>query len=314
MLFILYLLHCSCSYEWFLTIKIIQECISFSISHLYQSVTQFLKMKTTISILGCGWLGLPLGKYLVEKGFAVKGSVTSEETFPVLEQYGLVPTKLILSPELQGENTRSFFACDLLIVSFPPERRPDIEEYLPAQLQSLIAHIIRNKVPKVLFISSTSVYPDVNREVFEHENLPASKGSGKALKIAENMLLEQSAFVTTVLRFGGLVGYDRLPGRYLAAKKEVPNADAPVNLIHRDDCIEIIYQLISQDIWGEVFNACADEHPLRKDYYRQAALRIGLEPPVFSSEGSSTYKIVNSDKLKRRLNYTFKYADPIKML
>jgi nucleoside-diphosphate-sugar epimerase len=271
-------------------------------------------MKPTISILGCGWLGLPLGKYLVEKGFLVKGSVTSEETFPVLEQYGLVPTKLILSPELQGENTESFFSCDLLIISFPPERRADIEEYLPVQLQSLITHIIRNKVPKVLFISSTSVYPDVNREVFEHENLSATKGSGKALKIAENMLLEQSAFVTSVLRFGGLVGYDRLPGRYLASKKDVPNADAPVNLIHRDDCVEIIYQLISQEIWGEVFNACADEHPLRKDYYRQAALQVGLEPPVFSSQGSNTYKIVNSDKLKRSLNYTFKYPDPIKML
>jgi 3-hydroxyisobutyrate dehydrogenase-like beta-hydroxyacid dehydrogenase len=31
----------------------------------------------SISILGCGWLGVPLAKHLIQKGFSVKGSVTS---------------------------------------------------------------------------------------------------------------------------------------------------------------------------------------------------------------------------------------------
>lgn len=271
-------------------------------------------MKLTISILGCGWLGLPLGHYLSQRGHMVKGSVISTEMFPGLEKVGISPSLLVLSPDLLGENVESFFSCDVLIVTFPPERRADIEEYLPAQISSLIKHIDRNRIRKVLFVSSTSVYPDLNREVYEHEALLPEKGSGRALKAVEDILLEQKEFATTVLRFGGLVGYDRLPGKYLASKKDVSNADVPVNLIHRDDCIEIIYQIIVQDIWGEVFNACADEHPLRRDYYLHAALQAGLEPPVFSSHGTSTYKIVNSEKLKTSLNYTFKYPDPIKML
>lgn len=271
-------------------------------------------MSLTISILGCGWLGLPLGNYLCQKGFQVKGSVTSKEMFPALKQAGITPSLLILSSELSGENLDSFFLCDVLIVSFPPERRADIEGYLSAQFRSLIEHINKKRVSKVLFVSSTSVYPDLNREVYEHENLLSAKGSGRALKVVEDMLLEQKEFATTVLRFGGLVGYDRLPGRYLAFKKDMSNADAPVNLIHQDDCIEIIYQLIRQDKWGEVFNACTDEHPLRRDYYHQAAVLEGLEPPVFSSHGTSTYKIVNSEKLKASLGYTFIHPDPIKML
>ena len=271
-------------------------------------------MASTISILGCGWLGLPLGIYLKQKGFQVKGSVTLEEMLPGLEEAGISPSLLVLSPELTGKNLESFFACDVLIVNFPPERRPDIEEYLPAQIKSLIACITKFKIPKVLFVSSTSVYPDVNREVFEDENLLPAKGSGRALKAVEDMLLKEKSFATTVLRFGGLVGYDRLPGNYLAAKKEVSNADVPVNLIHRDDCIEIIYQLIRQEVWGEVFNACADEHPLRRDYYVRAAELVGIEPPVFSSEGTSRYKIINSEKLKASLHYTFTYPDPLKML
>ena len=33
--------------------------------------------KQRISILGCGWLGLPLAKELLDRSFEVKGSTTS---------------------------------------------------------------------------------------------------------------------------------------------------------------------------------------------------------------------------------------------
>lgn len=78
--------------------------------------------------------------------------------------------------------------------------------------------------------------------------------------------MKENGFVTTDLRFSSLLGYDRLPGNYLASRKEVSIADVPVNLIHRDDCVEIIYELTREDVWGEVFNAYADEHPFRRDY------------------------------------------------
>jgi nucleoside-diphosphate-sugar epimerase len=267
-----------------------------------------------VSILGCGWLGLPLACHLIEKGINVKGSVTNADIFPVLQERGIAPYQILLSPELSGDDLDEFFRCDILIINFPPERRPDITTYHPAQIQSLIHAIIKYRIPKVLFISSTSVYPDINREVFEYEDLKPEKGSGQALKIVEDLFREQKGFVTTIVRFGGLVGYDRLPGRFLAAKKDAANANAPVNIIHRDDCIEIINHIIQREIWGEVLNACADEHPLRKDYYRQAAIQAGFEPPEFAENRHVSFKIVNSDKLKKRLNFQFKYPDPIKML
>jgi 3-hydroxyisobutyrate dehydrogenase-like beta-hydroxyacid dehydrogenase len=42
-----------------------------------------------ISILGCGWLGSPLAKSLLEKGFSVNGSTTSLEKITVLEKAGI---------------------------------------------------------------------------------------------------------------------------------------------------------------------------------------------------------------------------------
>jgi len=268
----------------------------------------------SISLLGCGWLGFPLGKFLLSQGYEVKGSVTTTEKFPLLEAAGIQPFQLILAPELQAENAQNFFQSEILIINFPPKRRPDIEEYHKAQIKALIPYIQNKQIKKVVFVSSTSVYPNLNREVFEQDDHTPEKGSGKALKTVEAMLMAENSFQTTVVRFGGLVGYDRLPGRFLASKKEVSNPDAPVNLIHQDDCIEIIFKIISQGVWGETFNACADKHPIRKDYYRQAALQIGLEPPEFAVNTETDYKIINSDKMKKALHFNFKYPDPIEML
>lgn len=50
-----------------------------------------------ISILGCGWLGLPLAKSLLEKGFSVKGSTTSIKKIALLEKFGIHPHIVTLS-------------------------------------------------------------------------------------------------------------------------------------------------------------------------------------------------------------------------
>ena len=43
----------------------------------------------TITILGCGWLGLPLAQALTKEGFAVKGSTTKEDNLEEVEAGGL---------------------------------------------------------------------------------------------------------------------------------------------------------------------------------------------------------------------------------
>ena len=268
----------------------------------------------TISILGCGWLGLPLGIYLVKKGYKVKGSTTEPDKLKVIKEKGIEPYLIALTPEINGDNYDEFLNCAVLIIDFPPERRDDIIEYHQDQIKSLISAIERGTVKHAIFTSSTSVYPYVNQEVYEVPEPKPTKSSGKALMKVENLLRESHKFKTTIIRFGGLIGYDRMPGQFLAGKKGVANGDAPVNLIHRDDCIQIIYKIIRNNIWGETFNACADLHPTRKEYYTQQAELIGLTPPAFNESKASKFKIVSNKKLKKLLNYKFKYPDPAKIL
>ncbi|WP_421497790.1 SDR family oxidoreductase [Flavobacterium columnare] len=268
-----------------------------------------------ISLLGCGWLGLPLAESLIKKGFLVKGSTTTLEKIPLLQEKGILPYLVsITDTHIEAKDIADFLDSDILIINFPPKRRADIITYHTKQFEKLIPEILKSKIQKILFISSTSVYPNTNKIVTEKETGTPEKESGKALLAVEKMLLDQIKFKTTIIRFSGLIGYDRMPGRFLAGKKEVENGEAPINVIHQDDCINIIETIINKEIWNDVFNASADLHPKRKEYYELAAEKIGLEKPTFAITQKIVYKIINSDKLKTKLGYQFKYPNPLDLL
>jgi nucleoside-diphosphate-sugar epimerase len=274
--------------------------------------TQFF-MKT-ISILGCGWLGLPLAEHLLKEGFAVKGSVSRSERIELLKQKGIIPWQIQISDTtITGENLPGFLASETLIINFPPARREDIVEYHTAQMKQLINEINKSTIKHILFISSTSVYPELNRTITETDNFEPTKGSGKALIAVEQLLLSQTKFKTTIIRFAGLIGYDRQPGRFLSGKKNIENGNGPVNVIHQDDCILIISKIIQENVWGEIFNACSDIHPTRQEFYTLAAEKIALPLPEFISNNTN-FKIINSDKIKSRLDYSFKYPNPLETL
>ena len=267
-------------------------------------------MKTkTISILGCGWLGVPLGKYLIGKGFLVNGSATSSEKFGLLSDSGISPYCIVLNDSEVLVDDMTFFEAGVLIISIPPLRIDGIELIFPSQIGHLIPLILKSGIRKVIFISSTSVYSENFQTAFEENIDIAVKGSGKALLLAENLLNSQIDFKTTVLRFGGLIGADRNPAVFFQ-KSSLPAANTPVNLIHQDDCIQIISAILEQELWGETLNACSPEHPMKKDFYNAATRISGLPEPKFSSQ-TKACKIVDSSKLIKLLNYKFIYSNPM---
>jgi len=266
----------------------------------------------TVSILGCGWLGLPLGKHLRNRRFSVKGSVTTPEKFGLLRTSGVAPYRIVLNDSEVEIDDPAFFETDVLIISIPPRRIDGIERIFPAQIAQLIPIILTSGIQKVIFISSTSVYPENLQTASENDALSPDKASGKALIAAENLLKNLTDFQTTIIRFGGLIGADRNPARFLL-KSDRPVANVPVNLIHQDDCIGIISAILEQDLWGETLNACCPEHPLKRDFYGKAAQISGLPAPIISDQ-MEAYKIIDSSKLQRLLKYKFKYPSPMDYL
>ena len=275
-----------------------------------------MSQKDDISIMGCGWLGLPLAAQLVKAGYNVKGSTTTPEKLEVLQAEGIAPYVLNLQEkDLDMGALRDFLQAKVLVLNIPPHLRSDGGESYLKQMRLLMKALAASPVNRVLFVSSTSVYPDLNRVVTEEDIAFAEEQEPEHMLLqAERLFQSGEGWMTTILRFGGLVGGNRKPGRFLAGKKRVPNGDAPVNLIHLEDCIQIICRILEQDIWGEVFHACADQHPLRKDFYTQAALALGLAPPEFDDMQETHFKLINSQKLKDALSYSFLHPDPMSFL
>lgn len=262
-----------------------------------------------ISILGCGWLGLPLAKTLLEKGFSINGSTTSHDKITVLREAGINPFLLVVnSKNIKGEIIPFLEDCEILIIDIPPKLRGETSESFVEKMKILLPLVAESAVQKVIFISSTSVYSDDNGIILEDSIAKPDSENGIQLLQAENLLRQSTAFQTTIIRFGGLIGNDRHPVKYLAGKKNIENPEAPVNLIHQKDCIGIILQVIQKNSWNETYNAVAPFHPTRKEYYEQKAAELHLALPEFEAN-SHKGKIISSEKVENLLGYSFFYPN-----
>ncbi|WP_439127422.1 dTDP-glucose 4,6-dehydratase [Polaribacter sp.] len=251
-----------------------------------------------VSILGCGWLGKPLAVSLLEEGFFVKGSTTSEDKVEELESLGIESYIVNIS---DFEEYDDFLNTDILIIAITAK---DIDGF-----ENLISQIQNSPVQKVIFISSTSVYPRINKVMTEGDAVVKNH----PLVIIENLFRENTFFETTILRFAGLFGGERHPANWFTSGKKIPQPKGFVNMIHREDCIEIIHTIIAQNCWDITFNACSNHHPTREVFYVNARMSKGLEMPVFEENENYQWKIINSEKLQRVLEYEFIHDNLLKI-
>jgi len=250
----------------------------------------------TYSILGCGWLGFPLAKYFIENDINIKGSTTSEEKTVLFEDENIIPYLININ---DTPIFKDFLNTDVLVIMITSKQ---FEAY-----KNLVCEIEKSTVKKVIFISSTSVYPRLNKEYREGDETVDS-----LLVNVENLFRNNTNFKTTIIRFAGLFGGKRLPGNWFKDKK-IPQPYGFVNMIHRDDCIAIIAKIIEQDIFGETFNACANHHPTRKAFYSYAKKCLGKPTPVFDESQPLQFKKISPEKLMTKLNYTFLHGDLLKI-
>lgn len=263
-----------------------------------------------ISILSCGWLGKPLALQLQSKGYSVKGARTSAAGVSELKAAGIDGYVVILS-ETMVDAPEAFWDADILVINVPPRKERGTEPHV-LEMAVLRSKLETTGIKKVIFVSSTSVYADINNLITETNMVMPETPNGIALREVEQLLLQSPAFQTTVLRFGGLIGYDRVPTEETLKTGRRMN-DVPMNVIHRDDCIGVINSVIEKEAWGEIFNACASVHPIRYHYYRAAAEALKLDMPKKLQPLELPYKIVSSAKLKQRLGYEFIYDDPLQI-
>ncbi|KGL63038.1 NAD(P)H-binding protein [Polaribacter sp. Hel1_85] len=246
-----------------------------------------------VSILGCGWLGKPLAISLLNEGFKVKGSTTSEEKLELLEDNGIEPYIVDIS---EFEEFDTFLNSDILIIAITSK---DVDGF-----ENLISQIENSPVQKVIFISSTSVYGRINKVMTEEDEVLKTP-----LTEIEDLFRQNNFFETTIIRFAGLFGDVRQPCNWFKNGRKIPQPKGFVNMIHKEDCIEIIHTIIDQNCWNETFNACSNHHPTRREFYTLAKVSNGFEVPEFENNEVYQWKIISSKKVQEVLDYTFIHDD-----
>lgn len=265
-------------------------------------------MKTQISIIGCGWLGLPLAKTLIKEGFAINGSTTSKDKLNALETLQIKPYLVILNEtNISGEYSKFLTGSETVIINIPPGLRKSPTKNHVAEIKHLMQAIEKQSIKNVLYISSTSVFKDqVEFPIITTKTAPNTTiNNTKQLIEIEQMLETNSNFNTTILRFGGLIDQERHPSKILSGKNNVSNPEAPINLIHKTDCIAIILSIIKKELWNVKLNAAYPKHPTKKDYYSTYCKRENLPLPKYDSSKESIGKIIDSTTLVQLLNYSF---------
>ena len=263
-------------------------------------------MSNTIGVLGCGWLGLPLAISFVKNGSRVHGSTTSKQKLSQLKQEGILPFYLSLSEDkIEGDISDFLRDVNLLIVNVPPNLRGENKENYVQKIQLLHQEVKKSEIQKVIFVSSTSVYGDVEGEVTEDTIPQPSTESGKQLLASENIFVKDTDLETTIIRFGGLIGPNRHPITILSGRQNLSNGKAPINLIHLNDCIRIIRSVVRNSWWGEVINGVYPEHPNKQEYYSSEAKKRGLQVPDYKVDNSLKGKIIHSKVLLNVKKFEF---------
>ena len=266
----------------------------------------------SISIIGLGWIGLPLAEKLVLEGYQVIGSTRKEEKASQLNKKGLSAVTFHLNPHPRGNGFNALFQSDTLVIGFPPKSRSQSPEFYFQQLSFLKKLIDHSKVKKVLFISSTGIYPkEATKSEYDEEVALSKNNCGNdTLLEAERIISEKRSYQLSIIRFGGLMGADRILGKYLEGKENV-DGTSQVNYIHQVDAVNLCHWVMEENLWEEIFNGVAPFHPTKKEILIKNSTDFGFEmPKSFAPNNENVQRIISGEKVLD-MGFEFEFPDPL---
>jgi len=270
-------------------------------------------------IVGCGYVGLPLGTELVGQGHEVFGMRRSaaEE----MKSAGITPLPGdITAPETLDRLPREFD----WVVNCTASGGGGADEYRRLYLEgtrNLIAWLAPSPPKKFVYTSSTSVYGQNDGSLVKESSPTAPQvETAKVLVETENLLLaaaQQKNFPAVILRVAGIYGPDRGHWfkQYLKDEARMDGkGDRFLNMIHRDDLVGTIIAALKNGRPGEIYNAVDDEPVSQLKFFEWLAGSLDKplppavpEDPELNRKRGVTNKKVSNRRLKMELGYQFKH-------
>ena len=283
-----------------------------------------------VLIVGCGYVGLPLGMELIRLGHEVSGLRRSATSENEMKAAGIQPLfGDVTQPETLARLPREFDwvmncvaaggGADDYRQVYLQGTRNLIEWLAPASAEASA----RQALKKFVYTSSTSVYGQTDgSQVKESSPTEPLAETAKILVETEKVLLAAVAerkFPAVILRVAGIYGPDRGHWFKQFLKNEARmegDGSRFLNMIHRDDLIDCIIAALKSGRAGEIYNAVDDEPVSQMNFFQWLAGTGGKYPPP-SEPGNPaenrkrgvTNKRISNRKLKMELGHQFKYPN-----
>jgi nucleoside-diphosphate-sugar epimerase len=250
------------------------------------------------TILGTGWLGFELAKRF-KSTYKIIVSSRNEEKLKMYEDEGFSP--YILN-EYNLKSLDQLLDTDYLFINFPPSK---FDDYL-GFLNKIYSHKKIKDIEKIIFISSTSIYPNI--EGCFDEDFKIKDSSSKIVFDAENLISSKSDII---FRVSGLVGGNRISGKRLS-NKIVEYPKSLINFVHRNDVINATEFAIENDLKG-IFNLSSPEHPTKEKLYTFNSIKYNFESPVFLNNKEFLNRLINGSKIEE-LGFSYKYNNAFDLI
>jgi len=280
-----------------------------------------LTLTMRVLIVGCGYVGLPLGAELVRQGNEVFGLRRSAASPVDLQAAGIQPLTGDITNPADLNKLPTPFDWVVNCVSATGGGAEEYRRVYQQGMRNVIEWLAPALPKKFVYTSSTGVYGQTDGSLVK-ETSPTEPvaETARVLVETEKVLLEavrQQKFPAVILRVAGIYGPDRGHWfkQYLKGEARMEGmGERILNMIHRDDVAGVIIAALKSGRPGEVYNAVDDEPVAQIQFFRWLAGALDKpmptampEDPDANRKRGMTNKRVSNRKLKMELGYQFKY-------
>ena len=275
-----------------------------------------------ILIVGCGYIGMPLGAELARRGHKVFGLRRSALAAAEMQLAGMTPLQAdVTQPASLAQLPRDFD----WVVNCTASGGGEVAHYQKIYWEgnrNLLAWLAGVPLKKFIYTSSTSVYAQNDGSLVTEKSLAEPDVlTSKVLRETEVVLLgaAERDFPAVILRVAGIYG----PGRghafrqFLRGEARLAGDGSRwLNMIHRDDVIGAIIAALHLGKPGEIYNAADNQPVSQRDFFgwlaeklQRPRLQIVNEFAEETRKRGATNKRICNVKLRTELKYEFKFPD-----
>jgi len=237
---------------------------------------------TRTVVVGCGYVGIELGRQLVERGHEVTGVRRSDDGLAAVRDAGL---DAVRADATDPDSLSALPDADRVVFAASSGGRgadAAREVYVDGLENVLTEYERRDRTPdRLVYTSSTGVYGDHDGGwVDEDTPLDPTTPKTEVLAEAERVARERAAAAGidgAVARFAGLYG----PGRYrLRRYLEGPVTAGYLNMVHRVDAAGAVRFLLERDVLRDDVLLVVDDEPADKHAFADwLADECGVDRP-----------------------------------